>query len=175
MKRLIIPVILFVLFIFEGIAIDLLPVKIIVSEIVFVPHSVFVFLILVALYYDTEESFHSIIYAIIFGLMIDIVYTGVLGVYMIIYALGIYAVILMKRFLQTNWYMTVIMTVIGLIIVECSIVFIYSLVNIADPFSYHFIKFRLLPTVLANISILIVLYPLLFKKLIKWQEEQLNN
>lgn len=175
MKRLIIPVILFILLIFEGIAIDLLPASLIISEFVFVPHWIFVFLVLVVLFYDSDETFYGIIYAVIFGLLIDVVYTSVLGVYMIIYPIGIYAVGLMKRLLQTNWYMAIVMLIIGLSIVESAIVFIYSLVNMADPFSSHFIIYRLLPTLAANIFVLLLLYPIFYKRLAKWQQELLNN
>lgn len=175
MRRLIIPLILFFLVVFEGIALDLLPSSLVMSKFVIAPHWVLMYLVLVALFYDTADSFYGIIYAIIFGLLIDIVYTGVLGVYMITYPVGIYALVLMKRFLQANWYMTILMSVIVITIVECLLVFIYSLVNIADPLSLTFFKYRLLPTILANIIILLLFYPLSTKRLTKWRVKQLEN
>lgn len=175
MKRLLIPLILFVLVVFEGVAIDLLPDSFIASQFIIVPHWVLIYLILVSLFYDTADSFYAVIYGIAFGLLIDIVYTGVLGVYMITYAIGIYAIMLMKRVLQANWYMTIIMSIIAIVIVEFTLGFIYSVVNIAEPLSFGFIKYRLLPTILANIIILGLLYPLSSKRLESWGRNQLEN
>lgn len=175
MKRLYLPLLLFLLLVFEGVAIDFLPVNFIGAEIMIVPHWVLIFLILINIFYDQETTVYAIIYGVIFGLLIDVVYTNVLGVYMFTYALGAYITHLLKRILQTNIYMTIVIAVLVLSIVEIALIFIYSLVGIADPISWGFLEYRLIPTVIANIIILLILYPLFSKRLMRWKNELIDR
>ncbi|HLR71677.1 MAG TPA: rod shape-determining protein MreD, partial [Pseudogracilibacillus sp.] len=92
MKRLLFLIILFGLLVLEGVAIDLLPAILTSSETLIVPHWVLIFLIIITLFYDTSETFFSIIYGVIFGFLIDVVYTDVLGVYMFVYPFTLYIV-----------------------------------------------------------------------------------
>src|SRR5699024_5369793 len=80
-------------------------------------HCVFMFLILISLLYDTEETFFAIIYSICFGLLTDVVYTGVLGVYMFIYPMTLYLLHIAKRLLQTNVYMVIIISIFILFVI----------------------------------------------------------
>jgi len=175
MKKLIIPIILFLLLVLEGVAIELLPFNLIPIHYLIVPHWVFVFLVLVNLFFDTSETFFSIIFAVIFGLLIDIVYTEFLGIYMFAYPLSIYVISLLKNIFQANFYITVLLSTIGIIIVETLILFIYTFIGAIEISNHHFLIDRLLPTVLANILFLLIIYPLMAKRLYRWQMEQLGN
>src|SRR5699024_4560194 len=75
MKRLIFPLILFVLLVSEGVALDLLPSSLTASDTLIVPHWVLMFLVLLTLFYDTNDSFFSIMYGVAFGFLIDVVYS----------------------------------------------------------------------------------------------------
>src|SRR5690625_6724150 len=86
MKRLYLPLILFLFMVLEGVALELLPAKLVMSNSIIVPHWVFIFLAFIAVFFDEENTYYSVLYAVIFGLLIDVVYTGVLGVYMFSYA-----------------------------------------------------------------------------------------
>src|SRR5699024_12722093 len=90
MKRLLLPLILFIRFVMEVVAIYLLPPSLSSEHMLIAGHCVFMFLILISLLYDPEETFFAIIYGICFGLLTDVVYTGVLGVYMFIYPMTLY-------------------------------------------------------------------------------------
>lgn len=175
MKRLFFPFILFLLLVCEGIALDLLPAALTSAEIYIIPHWVLLFLVLVSLFYDAEETFYAIIYGVCFGLLIDIVYTGVLGVYMFVYPFSLYIVHLLKRFLQTNLLMTLFNAAIGIIVTEVLLLFIFSIVGIADISRAHFIVNRLLPTLLANLLFLVPLYFLLRKPFSKWGNVQFDK
>jgi len=175
MKKLIIPVILFLLLVLEGVAIELLPVSIFPIHYLIVPHWVFIFLVIVMLFYDTSETFFGIIYAVIFGLLIDIVYTDFLGIYMFVYPFSIYIVSLLKQVFQANFYITMLLSTLGIIIVEVLILFIYTFIGVIDITNHHFLLDRLLPTILANLLFLIFIYPLFAKRLYKWQMEQVGN
>lgn len=175
LKRLLFPLILFVLLVSEGLALDLLPSTLTSTEILIIPHWVLVFLTLVTLFYDTNDTFYAIIYGILFGLLIDIVYTGILGVYMFTYPFTLYIVHLLKRFFQTNLIMTLFISMIGIIISELLLLFIFSIVGIVDVAMTQFLMNRLLPTLLANILFLVPLYLLFTKRLIRWSNEQLDQ
>lgn len=175
MKRLLFPFILFFLLISEGIALDLLPSMLTSTEILIVPHWVLVFLTLVTLFYDRNDTFYAIIYGIAFGILIDVVYTGILGVYMFVYPFTLYVVHLLKRFFQTNMVMTLFIVSIGVAISELLLLFIFSIVGIVDMTVSHFIVNRLLPTLLANILFLVPLYVIATNVLIRWGNEQLEK
>jgi len=166
--RFILPIIIFLLLILEGIAIDLLPSFITTYDLFVVPHWVFIFLLLMNLFYDTNDTYHSIAYGVIFGLLVDIVYTDLLGVYMFVYPFALYINHWLKRILHTNFVMSVVMLVIGISIVEFSIYFIYFLIGIVNSSFTFFLLKRLLPTLIANILFIIPLYVLFMKRLDRW-------
>lgn len=161
MKRLFFFLILFFILIFEGIALKLLPEAIIDANLFVVPHWIFIFLVLMSLFYDHYETYYAIIYACIFGFLVDIVYTNVLGVYMFTYPVAIYIVYLLKRVFQTNIYTAILMASIGLIVTEVIIHFIYLTVNITDVTWTEHLFNRLIPTMIANVILLVILYPIL--------------
>lgn len=175
MKRLIIPLIVFILLILEGIAIDFIPVNTFTQTVVFIPHWVYVFLMLVCLFYDTGETYYAIIYGVIFGLLIDIVYTGVLGVYMFTYPIGLYVTFLLKKWLDANLIMSILMYLISITLVEFLLVFIYTIVNPLQTLATDFVELRLIPTILANMISLVIMYPLFKKKLMEWSKAQIAN
>lgn len=169
MRRLFFLPILFFILIFEGIALKLLPEMIVNTNLLIVPHWIFIFLVLMALFYDRADTYFSVLYACVFGFLVDIVYTSVLGVYMFTYPVAIYVIHLLKAIFHTNIYTAILMTSVGLAIAEIIIYFIYLTVDITDMFWVDNLFNRLLPTVIANIILLIILYPLLRNILIRWR------
>lgn len=175
MKHFVLPFILFLLLVSEGIALDLLPASLTSSDTLIVPHWVFLFLLLIGLFYDSNDTFYSILYGIIFGLLIDIVYTGVLGIYMFIYPFALYVGYLLKRLLQTNIHMTILIAIVTMTIIEIFLVFVFSVVGMVETTANHFIVRRLLPTLLANILFLIPVYFLSVKTLKSWAQKQADK
>lgn len=175
MKHFVLPFILFLLLVSEGIALDLLPASLTSSDTLIVPHWVFLFLLLIGLFYDSNDTFYSILYGIIFGLLIDIVYTGVLGIYMFIYPFALYVGYLLKRLLQTNIHMTILIAIVTMTVIEIFLVFVFSVVGMVETTASHFIVRRLLPTLLANILFLIPLYFLSVKTLKSWGKKQADK
>src|SRR5690625_4298868 len=175
MKRLLFSVILFLLLISEGIALDLLPAALTSSETLIVPHWILMFLLLMVLFYDTDETFFSIIYGIVFGLLIDAVYTGVLGAYMFVYPFTLYIVHLLKRILQSNLIMTIFIGIISISIAELLLFVIYLIVDLVDMTMTSFFLLRLFPTILANLLFLIPAYILSVNHLVRLSHEQLEH
>jgi len=175
MKRLLLPLILFILFVMEGVAIYLLPPSLSSEHMLIAVHWVFMFLVLISLMYDTEETFFAIIYGICFGLLTDVVYTGVLGVYMFIYPMTLYLLHIAKRLLQTNVYMVFIIAIFSLFVIEVLLFFVFSIVGTVQLTFYNFFLYRFIPTMIANMIFLLPLYGLTAGKLRQYRQEQLER
>src|SRR5699024_12030879 len=70
---------------------------------------------------------------------------------MFVYPLTLYIMQLLKGMLQTNIYITILMTVIGITMIETLLYFIYTFIGTIDTTWSYFAIYRLLPTVLANL------------------------
>ncbi|HLS61571.1 MAG TPA: rod shape-determining protein MreD [Virgibacillus sp.] len=175
MKHLYLPLILFLMLNLEGVAIELLPNFLVNTSSLIVPHWVFVFLLFIAIFFDDEDTYYSILYAAIFGLLIDVVYTNVLGVYMFSYAIIVYIIHELKRLFHANLLVTIMLGFIGVALADLSIYMIYSVIGLTDMLWGDYLVYRLLPTALANIIFLIIFYPISRKKLLYWQEETLAD
>ena len=169
MKRLYLPLILFFIMIFEGVAQDLIPFM--SSNTLIIPHWVFIFLVFITIFYDERDNYSAIYYAILFGLLIDVVFTGILGVYMFSYAIVIYIVHRLKVLVHANFYMTLILGIIGVSLTDLLIYIIYSVVGLTNMNWGDYLFYRLLPTVLANAIFLIIFYPVIKKRLLRWGRE----
>lgn len=158
MKRIFIPVILLFMLAIEGVAMELLPATIKYASIFMTPHWLLLFLIMLVMYVYPNDSIIPIIYAIIFGLMIDIVYTEVLGVYMFMLAISLYIAQILNRWLQANFLMTLLISMVSLIVIEVGILTIYAAIGLITVSISDFTVYRLLPTVLANLLFIILIY-----------------
>ena len=175
MSRIYLPLILFLLLVLQGVAVDLLPRFLVSGQTFIISHWVFAILIFITIYYDDNQSFNAVVYGVIFGLLIDIVYTNVLGVYMFTYGLIIYLVHRLKKSININFYSTILFGVIGVILVDVLIYVIYSVVDLTNMTFGVYLFNRLLPTTLANLIFLIVVYPLLKSRFLKWGNEHVSK
>ncbi|GAA0601507.1 rod shape-determining protein MreD [Virgibacillus siamensis] len=175
MKRLIIPFILFLLFIMEGVALELLPASLVTGDIVIVPHWILAFLVMMAVFHDRENTYMSILYGLIFGFLIDIVYTGVLGVYMFTYAVVIYIVHGLTKLLHANIFGVTVLGIVGLVLAEALINVVFSFVGLSEMEWSMYLVYRMLPTVLANLLFLLLVYPFMSKWLVDWQQDNLRG
>ncbi|MEC5422043.1 rod shape-determining protein MreD [Virgibacillus sp. C22-A2] len=175
MKRLYIPLFLFLFLVLEGVALELLPVNLVMSNLYIIPHWVLVFLVLIAIFYDRENTYFSVLYGLIFGLLIDIVYTGILGVYMFSYGMVIYIIHGLIKLLHGNIHVSLLLGVTALVLADISINTVYTVVGITDMLWKDYFMVRLIPTVLSNLVFLLVLYPIMMKRLDRWGREQLTS
>lgn len=175
MKKAYLPLILLVLVIFEGLAINLLPKEIALSDYLIIAHWVLAFLVYIAVYYDLEDTYYSIVYAFMFGLLIDVVYAGVLGVYMFSYGIAIYAVHGLQKILHRNFYVLLLLCVTAIALADGLIYLMYTVIGVTDMIWSDYLLRRLLPTILANLLFLLLLFPLLKKRIVRWSEEQLDH
>ncbi|WP_164668479.1 rod shape-determining protein MreD [Virgibacillus doumboii] len=175
MNRLYIPLILFFFLVLEGVALELLPASLVTNELIIVPHWVFIFLLFLAIFYDRENTYLSVLYGIVFGLLIDIVYTGVLGVYMFSYAVIIYIIHGLTKMLHANFFAVILLGVAGLVLTELSINTIFSVVGITEMVWKDYLLYRMIPTLIANLLFLLVLYPLMTRRIASWGDERFSK
>src|SRR5690625_3303222 len=126
MKKAILIIALLFLLIFEGVALELLPNNLLNLSVIATPHWILVFLITLSFLYEEIDPQDFILVAIIFGLLVYIVYYATLALYMFAYSLAFYIVTLLKWILQENNIMTISTLIIALILVEAIISGIYT-------------------------------------------------
>lgn len=175
MKRLYLPLILFAFVVLEGVAIELLPSSFVINDLLIIPHWVFIFLLYMAIFYDSDQTYFSVLYGAIFGLLIDVVYTEILGVYMFAYAFIIYVIHGIRKLLHGNIYVTILLGIVGILLADFTIYLIYSVVGLTDMALTEYLLYRLIPTILANLLFLLVLYPFTRNRLLKWHDEQISK
>lgn len=168
MSRIFLPLILLILVALEGVALDMLPSNLLNSNFMITPHWVLMFLVFVAIFYDRENSYYALLYAGIFGLLIDIAYTGILGVYMFTYGAVIYLIHGLKNMLHSNIYTVLLFGIIGVVIGDLIINIVFYVVGIMDGLWMDYLMYRLIPSVLANSIFVLLMYPLFAKRLAKW-------
>ncbi|TMW71890.1 rod shape-determining protein MreD [Alteribacter natronophilus] len=89
-------------------------------------------------------------YAIVFGILYDIIYSPLLGVYSFGMALAIYLVSVTVPFVQKNMGMTVFLVLAAIVGLEYFVYSIYSLMGLAHMPHNLFLYQRLLPTFVFN-------------------------
>ncbi|UFT97920.1 rod shape-determining protein MreD [Radiobacillus kanasensis] len=163
------------LLVIEGVATDFLPNYFVEKDWFIIPHWQLTFLILVAIFYDREDTYYSVYLAAPFGLITDIVYTSVLGVHMFVYALIAYAIHGLKKLLHTNFFVAVLLTLLGVGVSDVAFYIIYSFVGESSLLWREYFMIRLLPTLVANLLFLFLLYPIMKNKLVKWSDDRFEN
>lgn len=172
MKRFYLPVILFFLLVLEGIAIEILPPSVLTGELTFVPHWVLIFIIYIAVFYDRDTTYYSILYAVIFGFLIDVVYTGILGLYTFSYGFATYIIHELKKLLHGNFYVMVLLGLLGIALADAALYIIFSLLEMVNMSWKNYSLYRLLPSLGSNLLFLIILYPIFQKRLLFWGRER---
>lgn len=171
MKPLFFFIPLFLILVIEGIAIDFLPHFLAKTNLLMTPHWIFMFLLLMVFKFDTNDTFYAVIYGVVFGVLVDIVYSDVLGIYMFIYPFVIYLVHISKRFLQTNFYMLLIIAAASLFLVEILLFIVYSFVLSLDLGQLYFLFNRYIPTLFANLLFLLLIYVLFSGMMERWRRD----
>ncbi|KAB8134730.1 rod shape-determining protein MreD [Gracilibacillus oryzae] len=132
-------------------------------------HFLLIFVIFITIFFDQRNTYYSFLFAVLFGLFIDILYTPVIGIYLFVYAVAIYIVRNLMKWLHANFYVTVLMMILGVFTADILAYFLYNIIQIHNMGWNDYFFHRLLPTTGWNVGIGIVFYPLIYKLLRKWQ------
>lgn len=174
MSRLYLPLLLLFLLVLQGVVFNFIPNNLIQAGWMFIVHWVFIFLVLFTLFYDLEDTYYSVFFAILFGLMIDVVYTSVIGVYMFSYAIVIYFVHGLRKILHANFYVAFLLSIVSVGLVDFIIYLIYTFIGISDMGMDTYFVYRLLPTIAINLFSFIILHVMFKKKLVRWSNQRFD-
>lgn len=175
MTKIYLSLILFFFLVVEGVAIDLLPNSLVLSDYYIIAHWILAVLVYIAIYYDISNTYYSVLYAFIFGLLIDIVYTELLGVYMFSYGIVIYIIHELQKMLQRNLFVLSLLGVIAITLADLLIYIMYSVAGITEMIWKDYFGIRLIPTVFANLLFLYILYPFLKERAARWGDQQVRK
>nr|WP_277753200.1 rod shape-determining protein MreD [Metabacillus mangrovi] len=164
------PVVVLFFFIMESTVVDLVLIPSFSEDMYYVPRFTLLVLIFIAVYVRDQLA---IAYAICFGLLHDIVYTEVLGIYLFAYPFLALISGRALRILQNNAFVVLLIGMLSISVLEFYVYGIQLVIN-PDPLSfYEFINRRFLPTLAVNsIAGLVIIFPLkLFLTRLKKQTE----
>lgn len=100
MKKFLLPLLFLFLLIFESIFVQYLPDGILGKDRILVPHFLFVALLFLTIFVGKKKG---VIYAAIFGLLFDVVYVEIIGIYLFLYPFISYLVSKIMHIMQANF------------------------------------------------------------------------
>lgn len=171
MIRSIIPLIITVLFFMEPIFSLFSPISYGNMLLTLVPRFVIVALVFIAVYGRKKDA---VIYGIVFGLLYDIYYIDIIGLYAFLYpvisliAAGI--IYLIHRHIVT----VAILALLLIALLELLSYGFVSFISITTIGFAEFLTMRLMPTMIAN-SLFVIMFSWFFKKLIEKKMLQYTN
>ncbi|MCZ2259831.1 rod shape-determining protein MreD [Sporosarcina sp. G11-34] len=162
MIRSIIPLIAILLFFLEPVFSMFSPISLGEEFYTLVPRFVIAYLIFIAVYYSQKDA---IIYGFVFGLLYDIFYIDIIGLYAFLYPLICFIAAYIIHRVNKN-IVTVMLLILFLIaLLEVLSYTFASFIAITTIGPQQFLTSRLVPTMISN-SLFVIMIGLLFKKLI---------
>ncbi|WP_078555362.1 rod shape-determining protein MreD [Bacillus alkalicellulosilyticus] len=154
MSRFLLPAIVFIFFILEGTVFQIFAPERYGATFVIIPRMVLITIVIIGIIRGRTSG---VLFGIGFGLLYDVVYTEMLGVYM--FSMGVigYVCSLPYRPIQRSYFLIVLTCIIAVIIQEYYLFGVYSLLGIAHMTSEQFLYSRFSSTLLFNIFLSLIL------------------
>lgn len=153
--NLFIPLILLVTLLLDGVIATIFSSQLYTSTTDTVSRLVLVCLIFFSFYVDRNPM---ILFGIIFGLLYDSYYVGILGVYASLFPIVVYLCDKMKKIFNPNILVLFLVGIIQLSLVESLLFGFYTVLDLASIDMSMFLANRLGPTLLLNGIYLLLLY-----------------
>lgn len=163
MMKTVIPFIITVLFFMEPIFSLFSPITYGDALLTLVPRFVVIALIFIAVYGRKKDA---IIYGIIFGLLYDIFYIDIIGVYAFLYPMICLLAIGVIRLIHKHVITVIVLALVLIALLELLSYGFASLIAITTIEFKEFLTGRLVPTLLAN-SLFVVMFSWFFHKVIE--------
>lgn len=123
-----------------------------------VPHFVLIGVLLIGLFYSRSAA---VWYGVIFGFMLDLIYTDILGVYAFCIALSAYLLSLLSRLFHLYIIIVFFIGLACVALLEFGVYGMYGLIGKASLDMMDFAKWRLIPTLILNgVFMIIIFYPM---------------
>ena len=164
MRKFILPLLFLLLFIVESLFVEYLPEKVFGFERIFVPHFLFIAILFLTIFVGRK---HGIIYAAIFGLLFDVVYVEIIGIYFFLFPFISYLIYKLLQVLQANIITSFLAAILGVSLLEIGVYEMNYLIHVTDLDFIGYMNLRFYPTLILNAIItLFAAYPLkwLFEK-----------
>lgn len=172
MKKLYVPLLAVLIFISESIFVTTFSGDFFTGDKMFIPRFLMIFLVFMSVYYNSRTALY---YSMVIGLVFDVVYTEVLGVYLFVFPLITYAISKIMTILQNNIFVVSFMSLIAIAFLETIIYGMNSLLGFSVLTFQQLLLERLVPTLILNaVVIIMVAYPLR-KCMLKHSEEDNNE
>ncbi|MRX71423.1 rod shape-determining protein MreD [Bacillus lacus] len=161
MNKYLLPLFMLILFIAESVFTDLIAVPFSSDNHIFVPRFVLLALTFITAFVNRR---YGILYGFAFGLLHDIVYTEVIGIYLFAYPLFAYLLAKVFKILHNNVLVVLFMGLLAISVLEF---YVYGIHTLIRPTPYPFQEFTtqsLLPSLGVNLfaAILLILPARLF-------------
>ncbi|WP_191567027.1 rod shape-determining protein MreD [Metabacillus idriensis] len=158
MNRILLPLLMLFIFISESTFVDLIELPFTSDDQVIIPRFVMLSLVFITAYHSQK---FGLIYGIVFGLLHDIVYTEILGIYLFAYPLFAYLISKALKALQGNMLVVLFLSLLAVTLLEFYLYGIQMLIGYSHLSFYDFTNLRLLPTLIANsVGAVILIYPM---------------
>ncbi len=138
---------------------------------IFVLHLLIIFLVFLTIYGDEKISFF---YSIVFGLIVDIVNSGVIGIYVMILPIAIWFCGKIKYRFENKTLLVTILALSTVMVIEMLVYSVYTLIGKTEMNMVPFLGYRLLPTILLNALVLLIMW-LPLRKLTRLSGQGITN
>ncbi len=154
MIRFLIPFIAVVLFLLEPEFALFSPISWGQETVYLVPRFVILYLIFISIYYSRNRA---CLYGLFFGLLYDVFYIDIIGLYSFLYPLVCFVAGSSVKFIHQHLSVTTILSLVLVALMELILYYFFYFINFTTiPFT-EFLSNRLLPTIVANLLFLIML------------------
>lgn len=154
MVRFLIPFTAVVLFLLEPEFAKFSPLNFGDKTIFLVPRFLILYLIFISIYYSRKRA---VVYGLIFGLLYDVFYIDIIGLYSVLYPLVCFLAGWSIKFIHQHLIITTILAVLLVTFMEIVLYQFFFIIDFTSmPFSAFFNN-RLLPTIVANLLFLLML------------------
>jgi rod shape-determining protein MreD len=172
MKKILLPFLIYLAFISESSLIQALFPEQNGMDWQFIPRFSMVMILFISIYIN---STYGIIYGLAFGLLTDLLYTDVIGVYLFSMAAAAYITSVFSRYLFGNLFVVLLLSIIGVTVLEFFVYGLNSLIGISNQTVDLFLYNRLLPTLILNGFFAILIYYPYVKQLNQFRETIKEN
>ncbi|HWK24311.1 MAG TPA: rod shape-determining protein MreD [Ureibacillus sp.] len=154
MIRFLIPFVAVVLFLLEPEFALFSPISLGDHTLTLVPRFVILYLIFISIYYSKKRA---CLYGLIFGLLYDVFYIDIIGLYSFLYPLVCFVAGSTVRFIHQHLSVTTILSIVLVALMEVFLYYFFYFIQFTTIPVSDFLSNRLLPTIIANLLFLIML------------------
>lgn len=155
MKHIVLPFIYLFAFYSESVFVNFLPASMMSEGRMIQPHFLLILLLITTAYYSRNKT---LAYGFVFGLLFDMYFTGILGIYLVLFPISIYTMEKLLRIFNANIFTISICTLL-LVTGNEFLEYVFALIvyQVETEVDF-FLNAQLLPTLIVNFVFLIVIY-----------------